>query len=103
MGALARTHCRDKNPWDDSARITRGLGGSCWVHKPEVPHGPASQQKLGLADNVANDAKLLGQPKYLTIDLKGDLISDQKAWPRGTAPASDFGPPLRPKGLAEKD
>jgi len=28
-----------------------------------VPHGPASQQNLGPADNVANDAQLLGRPK----------------------------------------
>ena len=28
----------------------------CRVHKPGVPHGPASQQKLDPADNVANDA-----------------------------------------------
>ena len=54
----------------------------CQVHKPEVPNGPASQQKLGLADNVANDAQLLGRPKCLTTGRKSDLISDRKAWPK---------------------
>ena len=75
----------------------------CRVHKPGVPHGPAFQQKLGPADDVANNAQLLGQPKYLTTCQKGDPISDRKAWPRGTASASDSGPPLRPEGLAEKE
>ena len=42
------------------------LFAKCRVHKPGVPNGPASKQKLGLADNVANDAQLLGRPKYLT-------------------------------------
>ena len=32
----------------------------CRVHKPGVPHGPASQQKLGPADDVANDAQTPG-------------------------------------------
>ena len=32
----------------------------CWVHKPGVPNGPASQQKHGLADVITNDAQLLG-------------------------------------------
>ena len=39
----------------------------CQVHKPRVPHGPASQQKLSLVDDIANDAQLLGQPKNLMI------------------------------------
>ena len=33
---------------------------TCQVHKPGVPHGPASQQKLGPADDVANDAQTPG-------------------------------------------
>ena len=119
-----------KNP-DDSARIAWGLGGytrgcarvhppsrqksprrfclnrlgaqgSCRVHKPGVPHGPASQKKLGPTDNIANNAQLLGQPKYLNKRLEGRSnlrpeglaeeerrplptparLSDQKAWPR---------------------
>jgi len=47
VGALARTHHQDKNPPDDSVRIARGLGGSCRVHKPGVPRGPASAPGLG--------------------------------------------------------
>ena len=69
-GALARTRCQDKNPPDYSTRIVRGLGVSCRVHKPEVPHGPASQQKLGPTDDVVNDAQLLGRLKYLMTDQK---------------------------------
>ena len=33
---------------------------SCRVHKLRVPNGPASQHKLGPADDVANDVQLLG-------------------------------------------
>ena len=47
----------------------------CRIHKPEVPHGPASQQKLSLADDVVNDAQLLGRPKYLTTGQKDDSAS----------------------------
>ena len=54
---------KTKNPPDDSTQIVRGLRGSCQVHKPGVPHGLASQQKLGLADDIVNDAQLLGWPK----------------------------------------
>jgi len=46
VGALARTHRQDKNPPVDSAQIARGLGGSCRVHKPRVPRGPASTPRL---------------------------------------------------------
>ena len=46
-GALARTRRQDKNPPDDSAQIARGLGGSCRVHKPGVPRGPAPMPGLG--------------------------------------------------------
>jgi len=35
----------------------------CRVHKPGVPHGPASKQKLDPADDVANDAQTLGPTK----------------------------------------
>jgi len=83
-GALARTRHQVKNPLDDSTRIARGLGGSCQVHKPRVLHGPASQQKLGPADDVANDAQLLGQPKYLNDRPEGQSN-------------------LRPEGLAKEE
>ena len=49
-----------------------------------VPHGPASQQNLGPADNVANDAQLLGRPK---------IPNDR---PEGRSN-------LRPEGLAWKE
>jgi len=39
---------KTKNPSDDSAQIAQGLGGSCRVHKPEVPRGPASTPGLAL-------------------------------------------------------
>ena len=54
----------------------------CRVHKPRVPNGPASQQKLGSADDIANNAQFLGRPRYPIIGQKGDLVSDRKAWPR---------------------
>ena len=94
-GALARTHRRGKNPPDDSSRIARGLGGSCRVHKPGVPHGPASQQRLG----PANNAQLMGRPKHLNNKPKGQSSHQ----PEGLAkeeqrPLVDyFGPPLRPE------
>ena len=56
----------------------------CRVHKPGVPHGPASQQRLGLADNVANNAQLMGWPKHLN-----DMPEGQSN--------------LRPEGLAEEE
>ena len=43
----------------------------CRVHKPGVPHGLASQQRLGPADDVRTTHKLLGQPKYLNDRLEG--------------------------------
>ena len=62
------------------------LGGYCRVHKPGVPRRPAFQQKLGPADDVANDAQLLDWPKNLTTGQKGDLVSDWKAWQRTNDP-----------------
>jgi len=43
----------------------------CRVHKPRVPHGPASQQKLGPVDDVTNDTQLMGRPKYLNDRPEG--------------------------------
>jgi len=36
-------------------------------------------KKLGLVDDVANDAQLLGRPKYLPTGQKGNPVSDGKA------------------------
>ena len=41
-----------------------------------------SSKRLSPADDVANDAQLLGRPKNLTTGQKGDPISDRKAWPK---------------------
>ena len=107
-----------KNPPDDSTQIARGFRGSCRVHKPGVPHGLASQQRLGLADNVANDAQLLGRPKYLNdrpegrSNLRPKGLAEEEWHPLPTlARLSDrsarfdlqlaFGRPLRPEGLAK--
>ena len=60
---------KSKKTSDDSYR----------VHKPGVPNGPASQQKFGPIDDVANDAQLLGRPKCLKIGRKSDPVSDRKA------------------------
>ena len=77
----------------------------CRVYKPRVPHGSASQQRLGPADDIANDAQLLGRPKYLNNCPEGRSnlstgrpgqggtrslstparLSDQKAWPNTTS------------------
>ena len=51
--------------------------------------GLLSSKKLASADDVADDAQLLGRPRYLTTRRKSDSVSD-----------SD--PPLRPEGLAKK-
>ena len=56
--------------------------GDCRVHKPGVLYGPTSQQRLSPADDVANDAQLLGRPKYLTTGRKSGPVSDRKARPR---------------------
>ena len=105
QGAHARTRRQGKkNPLDDSARIARGLGGSCRVHKPRVPHGPAFQQRLGLADNIANNAQLMGRPKTPKRQARRTIQSSTERPSRGgTTPASDFGPPLQPKGLAKEE
>ena len=57
------------------------------------------QQRLGPADDVVNDAQLLGRPRYLKTGQKDDPISDWKAWPRRNGvrfrlrPASPTGRP----------
>ena len=78
-----------------------GVLATYWVHKPGVSHGPASQQKLGpaddVADDVANDAQLMGQPKYLNKQVRRAIQSPtEKPGRGGTTLASDSGPPLQP-------
>ena len=41
--------------------------------------GLLPSKKLGPADDVADDAQLLGRPRYLITDWKSDPVSDQKA------------------------
>ena len=36
-------------------------------------------KKLSTADDVADDAQLLGWPRYLTVGRKSDPVSDRKA------------------------
>ena len=90
MGALARTRRRDKNPPDDSTRIARGLGGCYRVHKPEVHHGPTSQQRLGPIDNVVSNTQLMGWPKYLDdrpegrSNLQPEGLADEEWCPLST-------------------
>ena len=43
----------------------------CRVHKPGVPHGLASQQRLGPAGNIAKNAQLMGRPKYINNKAEG--------------------------------
>ena len=73
----------------------------CRVHKPGVPHGSASQQRLGPAENVTNDTQLVGRPKYLNDRPEGIQSLTGRPGRGGTTPASDSGPPLRPEGLAK--
>ena len=68
----------------------------CRVHKPRVPNGHASQQKLGPADDIANDAQLLGRPKKPNDRTEGRSSLRLEG-------AFDSGPPLRPEGLAKED
>ena len=89
-----------------------------WVHKPGVPHGPASQQRLGLTDNVASNAQLMGRPKHLNdrpegqSNLRPEGLVEEERRPLptpahlfdrsarfGLQPAS--GQTLRPEGLAK--
>ena len=114
-GALARTRRQDKNPLDDSTQITRGLEGSYRVHKPEVPRGPASQQRLGPSRQTHNS---WAGPSTKMTGQRGDRIFDQEAWPKRNnvrfpilAHLSDwstrfglqptFGRSLLPEGLAK--
>ena len=71
-----------KQPLHDFAEVPKGLRGSYQVHKTRVPDGPASQQKLGPADGITTNTRLLGRPRYLTTGRKSDPVSDRKAWPR---------------------
>ena len=76
----------------------------CWVHKPGVPHRPAFQQRLSPADNVANDAQTLGTAQKPKQKTRRTIQSPTRRPGRGgTTPASDSGPPLRPKGLAKEE
>ena len=70
----------------------------CRVHKPRVPRGPTSQQWLGPTGNIADNAQLMGRPKYLNDRPEGR----SNLRPGGLAeeerrPLSDSGPPLRPE------
>jgi len=69
----------------DDKNDTNDGDGVCWVHKPGVLYGPASQQRLGPTDDVANDAQT---PEPAQIP-KNDR-------PEGR---SSF----QPEGLAEKE
>ena len=73
------------------------------VHKPGVPNGPASQQKLGPADDVTNDAQLLGWPRYLNDRPEERSSLRPKGLDKeGTMLASDYDPRLCPEGLAKE-
>ena len=75
----------------------------CRVHKPGIPNGPAPQQKLGLADDVANDAQLMGRPRYLNDrPEEGSSLRPDGLAKEGTTSASDSDPRLRPEGLAKE-
>lgn len=117
-GALTRTHHQDKNSLDDSTRIARGLGGSCRVHKPGVPHGSTSQLRLSPAGNVVDNTQLMGRPKYLNDRPKGQsnhrpkgLVEEERCPFSTLAHLFDrsahfglqptFRRPLRPEGLAK--
>ena len=67
----------------------------CRVHKPGVPHGPASQQKLSPADDVANDAQLLGRPEIPKRQARREIQSlTGRPGQGGTTLASDSASPL---------
>ena len=75
----------------------------CRVHKPGVPHGSASQQRLGPAENVTNDTQLVGRPKYLNDRPEGIQSLTGRPGRGGTTPASDSDPSLRPEGLTKEE
>ena len=68
----------------------------CRVHKPGVPHGPASQQRLGLAEQRCEQRAAHG-PAQTPKRWARRAIQSPTGRPGrgGTASASDSGPPLR--------
>ena len=92
MGALARTRLQDKNPPDDSARIAQGLGGSCRVHKPGVPRGPASQQRLGPSRQRTTHGRAQVSEQQARRAIQSPTGRPGRG---GTVPTSDSSPPIR--------
>ena len=105
VSALARTHRQNQeNPPNDSTQIVWGLRGSCRVHKPGVPHGLASQQRLGPTDDVANNAQTPGLAQIPKQQARRAIQSPTgRPIQGGTTPASDSGLPLRPEGLTKEE
>jgi hypothetical protein len=89
-----------QKPWPQLGYLDsrQHLEAKCRVRKPGVPSGPAHQQRLGPADNAANDAQLLDQPKYLMNRPEGRPASPTgRPGQRETMLVSDSDPPLRPE------
>ena len=87
---------KTKNPLDDSARIARGLGGSCRVHKPGVPRGLASTPRLGpsrqhVTHGPAQESKN-NRPEGRSNHRPEGLAEEEQRPLVGY-----FGPPLQPE------
>ena len=70
----------------------------CRVHKPRVPHGPASQQRLDPAANMVNKHVTHGPAQVPKRQARRAIQSPiGRSGGGGTASVSDSGPPFRPE------
>ena len=104
-GALARTHGQDKNPLDDSTRITRGLGGSCRVHKTRGPSGTSFHAKAR-SKSLKRQVGRAAQSPTGRSGRRGRAPARRLLRPTSTTGAfastpAVCGRPLRSEGLAE--
>ena len=105
VGALARTYRQDKNPPDDSTRITRGLGGSCRVHKTQGPSGTSFHTEAR-PKSLKRQAGRVAQSPSGRSGQRGTTPARRLLRP--TSPTGAFastpaasGWPLRSEGLAQ--
>ena len=76
----------------------------CRVHKPGVPHGPASQQRFGPAEQHCEQRVAHGPAQTPKRQARRTIHSLTRRPSRGgTTSTSASGPPLRPKGLMKKE
>ena len=94
--ARAHPSARRKIPCTIPLKITRGLRGSCLVHKPGVPQGPASTPGLGRRKQHVVHGP--AQESKNTTGRKDSPVADRKVYPKEQAPARFLLRPTSPIG-----